>query len=93
MNVLQRIQHAVRTEQYELSVHAFEEAEDDEFLIVDIEHALLNGKIAKKYTHDPKGTRYTVRGPALDDRLMIVVCRFCERTGLLILTVFRDFED
>ncbi len=93
MSVLGRIQDAIRSEQYELSVHAFEEAEDDDFWVVDIENAILNGSIVKKYTHDPRGTRYAVRGPALDGRKLISVCRFCERTGLLILTVFRDFED
>lgn len=56
MNVLRRIQEAIRSEEYELSVHAFEEAEDDDFLIVDIENAILNGTIVRKYTHDPRGT-------------------------------------
>ena len=93
MNVLRRIREAIRSGQYELSVHAFEEAEDDDFLIVDIENAMMNGAIVKKYAHDPRGTRYAVRGPSLDGRSLIAVCRFCERTGLLILTVFRDFED
>lgn len=54
MSVLRRIQDAIRAEEYELSVHAFEEAEDDDFLVVDIENAILNGAIVKKYTHDPR---------------------------------------
>ena len=93
MRVLRRIQDAIRSQQYELSLHAFEEAENDGFWVVDIENAVLNGIIVKKYTLDPRGTRYAVRGPALDARILIAVCRFCPESGLLILTVFRDFEE
>jgi hypothetical protein len=74
-------------------MHALEEADDDDFSVNDVENAILNGEIAKKYTHDPRGTRYEIHGPAEDGRMMFVVCRFCEKTGVLILTVFGDFGE
>lgn len=93
MSVLKRIQDAIRTEQYELTVHALEEAEDDDFTIADIEHAILDGSIVRKYTHDPRGTRYEIRGSAEDGRTACVLCRFCERTGLLVITVFAEIGE
>ena len=52
-----------------------------------IENAILKGRIEKKLTHDSRGTRYRIEGPALDERPIHVVCRFRESDNLLIITV------
>ena len=45
-------------------------------------------KIDKKMTHDVRGTRYRIAGPAEDGRLVHVVCRFKEVGSLIIITVY-----
>ncbi len=40
---------------------------------------LLKGRIEKKLTEDIRGTRYRIEGPAIDGRIIHVVCRFKEQ--------------
>ena len=60
---------------------------EDGFERSDVESAILRGRIERKLTHDPRGTRYRIEGPAEDDRLMHVLCRFREDRSLIIITV------
>jgi hypothetical protein len=70
------------------SSHTEEEMLDDELERKDIENAILKGRIEKKMTQDIRGTRYRMEGPALDDRLIHVLCRFREDSNLIIITVY-----
>jgi hypothetical protein len=54
----------------------------------DIENAIQQGKIHKKLTRDPRGPRYRIQGPALDGRLIHVICRLDENSELRIITVY-----
>ena len=54
----------------------------------DVENAILKGWIEKKMTRDIRGTRYRIGGPAIDGRLIHVLCRFLEDTNLVIITVY-----
>ena len=71
-----------------MTSHAEEEMLDDGLERKDIENAILKGYIEKKLTHDSRGTRYRIEGPALDERSIHVVCRFRESDNLLIITVY-----
>ena len=62
MSVLSRIQSALREDRYEITGHALEEADDEEFWDADIRHAILEGRLVKRYTRDPRGTRYELLG-------------------------------
>ncbi|MFQ5637040.1 MAG: DUF4258 domain-containing protein [bacterium] len=62
MRVLQRIRRAVRDERYRISTHANEEMSEDELEIDDIEQFILTGRIFRKFTFDPRGTRYQILG-------------------------------
>jgi hypothetical protein len=48
----------------------------------------LKGRIEKRMTRDIRGTRYRIEGPARDERLIHVICRFHEVKDLLIITVY-----
>ncbi len=61
---------------------------EDGFERADVENAILRGFVEKKLTHDPRGTRYRVEGPAHDGRLMHVLCRFQETGSLILITVY-----
>ncbi len=88
MSVLQKIRQLVVDRRYYLSAHAEEEMWADELERIDIEHCILKGRIEKKMTRDIRGTRYRIEGPAKDNRLVHVICRFHEVQELLIITVY-----
>jgi hypothetical protein len=90
MTVLTRIKAAVREGRYEVTDHAKQEAEDDEFGPSDVRHAVLEGELVRRYTRDPRGTRYKLFGPALDGRMMCVVCRFNEFGDIRLVTVYAE---
>lgn len=88
MSVIERIRNKIRNREYYLSSHAEEEMAEDDFDRSDFENAILNGFIHKKLTHDPRGTRYRLEGPANDGRMMYLLCRFKEIGDLIIITVY-----
>ncbi len=88
MSIIDKIRQKVRNRDYYLSSHAEEEMAEDSFERLDVENAILRGFVQKKLTHDPRGTRYRVEGPANDGRLMHVLCRLKETGSLIIITVY-----
>lgn len=88
MQILNRIKQAVLEQKYRISAHANEEMSDDSLEASDIENIVLTGNIVRKYTHDPRGTRYKIAGSAKSGLHSNVVCRFLSSGILLIITVF-----
>ena len=88
MKVLKKIRQCIIDRHYYLSSHAEEEMLDDDLERKDIENAILNGTINKKLTMDIRGTRYRIEGPAMDGRRIHVLCRFKEKSNLIIITVY-----
>ncbi len=86
--LLQRLRQKVIDRAYYLSSHADEEMRDDQLERSDIENAILQGRIQKRLTRDPRGVRYRLEGPALDGRIIHVVCRLDENDELRIITVY-----
>jgi len=85
---IDKLRDAIREERYMISVHANEEMSNDELMAIDVENAILTGKIAKRFTKDPRGARYEVVGKACDGRPIAVVCRTLGAEWLRIITVF-----
>jgi hypothetical protein len=72
-----------------MTVHALEEMAEDDLDIFDIEEAVLNGQVVRRNKHNPRGTKYTIEGLALDgERLVGVVGRFHDTDRFLIITVY-----
>ena len=72
-----------------MTIHAVEEMAEDDLDLLDIEEAVLNGKVVKRRRGDPQGTKYVIEGLALDgERLVGVVGRFHGIGRLLIITVY-----
>ena len=61
---------------------------DHKLTALDVEQAILTGHIAKRFTRDPRGTRYEIVGHALDGRPVGVVCRLLATGWLRIITVY-----
>ena len=86
--ILTRIRRAVHEKRYQMTDHALEEADEDGLTLDDILEVLLSGDLDSIYTHDPRGTRYVIRGD-VDDDDVDVVCRFRQDgTLLIIITVY-----
>ncbi|MCA1577889.1 MAG: DUF4258 domain-containing protein [Acidobacteria bacterium] len=72
-----------------MTVHAMEEMAEDDLDVFDIEEAVLNGRVVRSAKDDPRGTRYTVEGSALDgEKLVGIVGRFHWTSQFLIITVY-----
>jgi len=93
MTVIQRIRKKVIEREYYLSSHAEDEMWADRLERSDVENAILKGRIEKRLSKDPRGTRYRIEGPAKDGRPLHVVCRFNAEGALLIITVFALREE
>lgn len=87
--VIDRIRQKILLRDYDMTVHAMEEMAEDDLDIFDIEAAVLNGQVVRKHKKDPRGTKYTVEGLALDgERPAGVVGRFHGTDRFLIITVY-----
>src|SRR5207244_11334273 len=86
---LERIRNAIFEGRYTLTEHAYDEMDEDNLDVLDVESAILTGQIDKVLTHDPRGKRYVVIGTATDQQTPVgVVARFVEHDQLLIVTVY-----
>ena len=92
MDILQRIRRAVREQKYRISSHANEEMSNDKLEATDIEGFIFTGRVARRFTPDPRGTRYEVIGDTTDGRRGGVVCRLRPSGVLLIITAYAEEE-
>ena len=92
MDILQRIRRAVREQRYRISSHANEALSEDDLEAKDLECIVFSGRLARRFTRDPRGTRYEVIGDATDGRRGGVVCRFLWSGVLLIITAYAEEE-
>lgn len=88
MGLLQRIRQKLIDREYFLSSHAEDEMFADNLERADVENAILHGRVDKRLTLDPRGTRYRLVGPARDGRMVFVICRVHELGGLIIITAY-----
>lgn len=73
-----------------MTYHATEEMAEDELGILDVESAILNGKVIKKEKGDPRGVKYVIRGVGTNQTTPIgIVGRFKETGVFLIVTVYK----
>ena len=91
--ILDRIRMAIRNAVYDMTIHAVEEMAEDKLDLVDVETAILNGRLIKTERDDPRGTRYTVHGTGADGTTPVgTVGRFTETSRYLIITVYEVTE-
>jgi hypothetical protein len=92
-NDIDRIREKIRLRQYDMSAHAMEEMAEDMLTILDVEEAVLNGRVIRVEKDDPRGTKYVVVGAALDQQTPVgVVGRFASTGRYLIITVYEVTE-
>ena len=70
---IERIRAKIRLRQYDMSAHAMEEMAEDLLHILDIEEAIVNGKISRIEKDNLRGTKYVVEGMAMDQQTPVGV--------------------
>jgi hypothetical protein len=69
--------------------HAMEEMAEDDLDIIDVEHSILNGTVVRTDRDDPRGTKYVVKGMAVDEITPVGTAgRFTSTARYLIITVY-----
>jgi len=87
--VIDVIREKVRQQEYEFAMpHFFEEMANDDLIFADIEAAIASGRIRRRFTRDPRGTRYEVVGTATDGRQIATICRIKKTGNLLFITAY-----
>jgi hypothetical protein len=82
------IRDNVRVGTYDMTVHALEEMAEDGLDILDFEQSILYGQISRIEKDDPRGTRYVIEGPAIEEQISVgSVGRFVD-DRYLIITVY-----
>lgn len=61
---------------------------NDDVTFADIEMAIGRGRIRRRFTRDPRGTRYEIVGPTTDGRQLAVICRIKTTGKLLLITTY-----
>ena len=86
---IERIREKVRLRQYDMTVHALEEMAEDGLDVVDMEHAVLVGRVARIERDDPRGNKHVIEGMAADGMTPVgVVGRFTGGGQYLIITIY-----
>lgn len=66
---------------------------NDDLLFVDIENVIATGRIRRRFSRDPRGTRYEIVGTTTDEREAAVICRIKETDKLLFITTYALEQD
>jgi hypothetical protein len=87
--IIHKIREKVEKQEYEFTIpHFFEEMANDNLAFSGIEMAIAKGRITRKFTRDPRGTRYEVIGPATNMRDIGIICRIKSTGRLLFITTY-----
>ena len=86
---IERIREKVRLRHYDMTVHAVEEMAEDGLDIVDMEHAVLAGRVVRIERDDPRGNKHMIEGMAAGGVTPVgVVGRFTGGGRYLIITIY-----
>ncbi len=87
--LIERIRQKILLRLYDMTIHAVEEMAEDDLDILEVEEAILNGRIVRRQKQDPRGVKYTIEGLALQGQKLVgVVGRFHGTDRFLIITVY-----
>src|SRR5947208_7613842 len=82
------IREKIRLGKYDMTVHALEEMAEEGLDILDFEQSILYGQISRIEKADPRGTKFVVEGPAIEEQISVgSVGRFVD-DRYLIITIY-----
>ncbi len=86
---IERIREKIRLRQYDMTAHTAEEMAEDGLDIVDMEHAVLAGRVVRIEREDPRGNKHVIEGVSVDGVTPVgVVGRFTGGGRYLIITIY-----
>jgi len=59
---IRRIRGALRRGNYEFTLHALEEMDEDDLTEMDVRSVMMQGHVVSTLGDDPRGARFVVRG-------------------------------
>jgi hypothetical protein len=62
---------------------------NDDLVFADIETVIATGHIRRRFTRDPRGTRYEVVGTTSDEREAAIICRIKDTGKVLFITTYK----
>lgn len=68
MDVLGHIRGQIKRDNYEFSIHAEREREDEHILVEELEQSVASGELLEEYPDDPRGHSCLILGFAEDGR-------------------------
>lgn len=88
-NVLKKIRDCVRDGNLVVTQHAFEEMNDDDLLLREIEHCILVGKIVERqWDKEWRQWKYVVVGETSDGHAIEVVLKSGQSANAVIITTY-----
>ncbi len=87
---LKRMREKIRLRQYQMTIHADAELDNDDLSIYDIENAILTGEIIERQKdRETNESKFLVQGETVDgSALMVAVTKFGMSGKLIIITVY-----
>ena len=85
------IKKFIKKRKYLLSEHADEERTKDQLTVVEIEEAILSGKVIKERLDDPRGESRLVIGTSKSGRIIYIVIGIRERKPVIV-TVYISYK-
>lgn len=82
------IREKIRLGKYDVTVHALEEMAEDGLDYLDFEQSVLYGHISRTDTDDPRGTRYVLVGPAIEEDVSVGSVGRFTNDRYLVITVY-----
>ena len=92
--LLKKFREKVRASQFVVTLHAVEELEDDGLSVLDVEHAILTGRISHRQRDATTGEwKYLISGRTLSGDKMIVVVKLSLTERLVIITAYGEANE
>lgn len=89
MDIVQHIQERIRSNRYEISLHAERERENDGLSVSDIEESvLIRGELLEDYPDDPRGHSCLMLGFNQTERAIHTVWGLLSTDWMRLITVY-----
>ena len=88
--VLVHIRNRIKRKQYVVTLHARKEMNDEQLAILEVERAILNGKIVERQRDHATGeSKYRIYGKTGSGAAVETVVKFGPTDKIVIITVYR----
>jgi hypothetical protein len=88
MDVLAHIYEQIKQDNYEFSIYAEREREDEHILLEELEQSVVAGELLEDYPHDPRGHSCLILGFTHDGRAIHSVWGLLSDGRVRVITVY-----